>query len=89
MTKDAIARSIKVFVSASHGYLYAHSPDLPGLSIAASNEAELEARVIEGVRILYKANWDADVVVMVSRDPATTKPVRDNSAQEYTLALAA
>lgn len=89
MTKDAIAKSIKVFLSGSHGGMYAHSPDLPGLSVWGNDENELEARVIEGVRALYKLNWDVDVTVFVSRDPADRQPVRAASYREFTLAQAA
>lgn len=89
MTHDTIARSIKVFVHNSHGSCYAHSPDLPGLSVAAESLEALDARIIEGVQLLYKLNWDADVMCMVSRDPATELPVRSRAAHEFTLARAA
>ncbi len=89
MTHDTIARSIKVLVRQSHGGMYAHSPELPGLSIWADDEGSLDAQVIEGIRLLYKLNWQVDVTVFLSADPATRAPVRTPNFNEYTLARAA
>ena len=74
MTSNTVASYIKVIVRPELDGFYAHSADLPGLSVWGSTKEEMQARVMQAVPVLYRLNNGYEVTVREAADPVTLKP---------------
>jgi hypothetical protein len=54
---------VKIDIQEREGYLYARSPDLPGLHVCRETEEGLRESVFLAVKTLFKANRKLDVAV--------------------------
>jgi hypothetical protein len=71
MTANTVASYIKVILRPEMDGFYAHSADLPGLSVWGASQDQVQTRVKEAVRVLYRLNHGYDVSVRDAADPLT------------------
>ena len=88
MTPTPRFTTVLVNVVPQGDYFIATSRDVPGLHIWAPSEAALQERVVEAIKILYKANKGIDVMVGAISEPGEF-PEPPSTPSMYGVAIAA
>lgn len=68
MTLSQRIATIQVHVRLDPGAHVATSPDLPGLNVWGRDEAELCARIVAGIKALFRLDRQMDVDVQIAAE---------------------